>query len=37
MLIGSSNRPRGLLNEASVNKVISLIEDLEAKLKEPFD
>ena len=30
-------RPRGLLNEASVNKVISLIEDLEAKLKEPFD
>jgi hypothetical protein len=30
-------RPHGLLNEASVNKVISLIEDLEAKLKEPFD
>ena len=30
-------RPRGLLNEASVNKVISLIEDLEAKLKEPFN
>ena len=30
-------QPRGLLNEASVNKVISLIEDLEAKLKEPFD
>ena len=30
-------RPHGLLNEASVNKVISLIEDLEEKLKEPFD
>jgi hypothetical protein len=30
-------RPSGLLNEASVNKVISFIEDLEAKLKEPFD
>ena len=30
-------RPHGLLNEASVNKVIGLIEDLEAKLKEPFD
>src|SRR6266576_19549 len=30
-------RPHGLLNEASVNKVTSLIEDLEEKLKEPFD
>ena len=30
-------RPRGLLNEASVNKVISLIEGLETKLREPFD
>src|SRR6266404_1371288 len=30
-------RPHGLLNEASVNKVVSLIEDLEEKLKEPFD
>jgi hypothetical protein len=30
-------RPHGLLNEASVNKVISLIEDLEAKQKKPFD
>ena len=30
-------RPHGLLNEASVNKVIGLIEDLEAKQKEPFD
>ena len=30
-------RPHGLLNETSVNKVVSLIEDLEAKLKKPFD
>jgi hypothetical protein len=30
-------RPCGLLNEASVNKVIGLIEDLEAKPKKPFD
>jgi hypothetical protein len=30
-------RPHGLLNEASVNKVVKIIEDLEAKLKEPFD
>jgi hypothetical protein len=30
-------RPRGLLNEASINKVISVLEDLEAKLKEPFN
>jgi hypothetical protein len=30
-------RPRGLLNEASVSKVINVIEDLEAKLKEPFN
>jgi hypothetical protein len=30
-------RPHGLLNEASVNKIISLIEDLEAKQKKPFD
>jgi hypothetical protein len=30
-------RPHGLLNEASVSKIISLIEDLEEKLKEPFD
>jgi hypothetical protein len=30
-------RPHGLLNEAAVNKVIGLIEDLEAKQKEPFD
>jgi len=30
-------RPRGLLNEASVNKVITVVENLEAKLKEPFN
>ena len=30
-------RPRGSLNEASVNKIIRLIGELEAKLKEPFN
>lgn len=30
-------RPRGLLNEPTVNKVIGVLEDLEAKLKEPFN
>src|SRR5215472_18216571 len=30
-------RPRGLLNEASVNKIVNIIEDLEAKSKEPFN
>ena len=30
-------RPRGLLNETLVNKVIGVLEDLEAKLKEPFN
>ena len=30
-------RPRGLLDETSVNKVINVLEDLEGKLKEPFD
>jgi hypothetical protein len=30
-------RPRGLLNEASVNKIIQIIEDLEAKLQAPFN
>lgn len=30
-------RPRGLLNEASVNKIISVLGDLEAKLEEPFN
>jgi hypothetical protein len=30
-------RPRGLLNEASVNKVVSVLADLEAAMKIPFD
>jgi hypothetical protein len=30
-------RPRGLINEAAINKIISVIEDLEAKLQEPFN
>lgn len=30
-------RPRGLLNEATINKVLSALEDLEAKLQEPFN
>jgi hypothetical protein len=30
-------RPRGLLNEVSVNKVVNVIEELEAKAREPFN
>jgi hypothetical protein len=30
-------RPRGVLDEAAVNKAISLLGDLEAELKQPFD
>src|SRR6266550_3934330 len=30
-------RPRGLLNEQSVNRIVSIIEDLEAKLQQPFN
>src|SRR6266576_3778997 len=30
-------RPRGLVNEATVNKIISVIGVLEAMLKEPFN
>ena len=30
-------RPRGLIDEAVVNKVISVIEDLEASTQEPFN
>ena len=30
-------RPRGLLGEAAINKVLSALEDLEAKLREPFN
>jgi hypothetical protein len=29
-------RPHGLLNEASINKIISVLGDLEAKLEQPF-
>jgi len=30
-------RPCGLLNEQSVDKIVSIIGDLEAKLQEPFN
>ena len=30
-------RPHGFLNEQSVNKIVSIIEDLEAKLQQPFN
>jgi len=30
-------RPHGLLNEAAFNKVVSALEDLEAKFQEPFN
>jgi hypothetical protein len=30
-------RPRGLLNESAINKVLSALEDLEAELREPFN
>jgi hypothetical protein len=30
-------RPRGLIDETAINKVVSVIEDLEATTKEPFD
>src|SRR5438309_2666201 len=30
-------RPRGVLNEAAINKVLSALEELEAKLREPFN
>ena len=30
-------RPRGSMNEASVNKIVNVIESLEARLKEPFN
>src|SRR6266436_5796447 len=29
-------RPRGVINEQAVKKVISVLEDLEARLREPF-
>src|ERR1043166_3742612 len=30
-------KPSGLLDEASINKVLKVLEELEAKLKEPFN
>ncbi len=30
-------KPRGLLDQASVDRVVSVLADLEAKLKEPFN
>jgi hypothetical protein len=30
-------RPRGVLDEAAINKVVSVLEDLEVKLQEPFN
>jgi len=30
-------RPHGVLNEAAINKVLSALEELEAKLREPFN
>jgi hypothetical protein len=30
-------RPRGLINEATLNKVINIIEELEAATQEPFN
>jgi hypothetical protein len=30
-------RPRGLLDEAAVNKILSVLADLEARMKEPFN
>jgi hypothetical protein len=30
-------RPRGLIDEAAINKIISVIQDLEAETQEPFN
>ncbi len=30
-------RPRGVIDEAAVKKIVSLLEDLEARLQKPFD
>ena len=30
-------RPRGVIDEAAIKKAISVLEDLEAKLQEPFN
>ena len=31
------HRPRGLLNEATINQIVAALEDLEVKLQEPFN
>jgi hypothetical protein len=31
------HRPRGVLSEATINQVVAALEDLEAKLQEPFN
>jgi hypothetical protein len=30
-------RPRGVIDEAAVQRIVSVLEDLEAKLQEPFN
>ena len=30
-------RPRGLVNEAAVNKIVTVLDELEGKLHEPFN
>jgi hypothetical protein len=30
-------RPRGLIDEAAVNKIVNVIEDIEANVEEPFN
>jgi hypothetical protein len=30
-------RPRGVIDEAAVKQIVSVVEDLEAKLQEPFN
>ena len=30
-------RPRGLVNEAAVNKIVTVLGELEGKLHEPFN
>ena len=30
-------RPKGVLNETSVNKIVSVLGDLESEMKEPFN
>ena len=30
-------RPRGLIDEAAINKIIRVVEDLEAATQEPFN